>query len=105
MYVSCVCLCVPSLYLEPIGAGAAEVVHGVVGARPVVLARGGQAGVALSLDVDVHGPCEAQNTPRTLRSRTHTDDYLETLGLTAVQDPTLVVKALQKVLSFQQPRP
>lgn len=41
-------------YLVAIGAGAAVPLHGVLAARPVVLAWPGKAGVALGHDVDVH---------------------------------------------------
>lgn len=41
-------------YLVAIGAGAAVPLHGVLAARPVVLAWAGKAGVALGHDVDVH---------------------------------------------------
>lgn len=42
------------MYLESIGAGAAIVVHWVVGAGAVVLAGVGEAGLTLCLDIYVY---------------------------------------------------
>lgn len=47
-------------YLVAVGAGAAVLLHGVLTARAVVLARAGEAGVALGHDVDVHWPWGAK---------------------------------------------
>ena len=43
-------------YLVAMGAGAAVPLHRVLAARAVVLARTGEAGIALGHDVDVHWP-------------------------------------------------
>lgn len=51
----CVCVCVIVLvYLESIGAGAAIVVHRVIGAGAVVLAGVGEAGLTLRLDIYIY---------------------------------------------------
>lgn len=47
-------------YLVAIGAGAAVQLHGILAARPVVLAWAGEAGIALSCNVDVHWPWTAK---------------------------------------------
>lgn len=47
-------------YLVAVGAGAAELLHRILTARAVVLARAGEAGVALGHDVNVHWPWVAK---------------------------------------------
>lgn len=47
-------------YLVAVGAGAAVLLHGILTARAVVLARAGEAGVALGHDVNVHWPWVAK---------------------------------------------
>lgn len=47
-------------YLVAIGAGAAVQLHGILAARPVVLARAGDAAIALGHNVDVHWPWTAK---------------------------------------------
>lgn len=49
----CMCLFV-CLYLESIGAGAAIVVHRVIGAGAIILAGVGKAGLTLSLDIYIY---------------------------------------------------
>lgn len=54
-------------HLVAVGAGAAVELHGVLAARPVVLAGAGEAGVALGHNADVHRPCVAK--PRSVGGR------------------------------------
>lgn len=50
----------PPSYLVAIGAGAVVQLHTILGTRPVVLARAGEAGIALGYNVDVHWPWTAK---------------------------------------------
>lgn len=49
----CLFVCVWG-YLESIGAGAAIVVHRVIGAGAIILAGVGKAGLTLSLDIYIY---------------------------------------------------
>lgn len=48
-------------YLVAIGAGAAEVLHRILGTGPIILARTREAGVALGHNADVWEPCQANH--------------------------------------------
>lgn len=64
------------MYLESIGAGAAVVVHRVIGAGAVVLAGVGQAGLTLSLDTHIYWTCVTQtHHPTYKKTHTHQRDH------------------------------
>ena len=58
-----------SVYLESIGAGAAVVVHRVIGAGAIVLAGVGQAGLTLSLDTHIYWTCVMQTHTQNIHNR------------------------------------
>lgn len=68
-------------YLVAIGAGATVRVHRILSARPIVLARAGEAGIALGCNVDVHGPWAGNQSVggRSLSGLTVTPSFLPTL--------------------------